>query len=48
LGGKFERGQDFKPFVVSDGQLITGQNPKSSLLAAEKVVEILEPKASVN
>ena len=41
LGGKFEKGQDFKPFVVSDGQLITGQNPKSSFLAAEKVVEIL-------
>jgi putative intracellular protease/amidase len=41
LGGKFEKGQDFKPFVVSDGQLITGQNPKSSILAAEKVVEIL-------
>ena len=36
------RGQDFKPFVVSDGQLITGQNPKSSLLAAEKVVEIFK------
>jgi putative intracellular protease/amidase len=41
LGGKFEKGQDFKPFVVSDGQLITGQNPKSSILAAEKMVEIL-------
>jgi putative intracellular protease/amidase len=41
LGGQFEKGQDFKPFVVSDGQLITGQNPKSSILAAEKVVEIL-------
>lgn len=41
LGGKFEKGQDFKPFIVSDGQLITGQNPKSALPAAEKVVEIL-------
>ena len=41
LGGKFEKGQDFKPFIVSDGQLITGQNPKSVLPAAEKVVEIL-------
>ena len=26
LGSKFERGQDFKQFVVSDGRLITGQN----------------------
>ena len=41
LGGKFEKGQDFEPFIVSDGQLITGQNPKSALPAAEKVVEIL-------
>jgi putative intracellular protease/amidase len=41
LGGNFERGQDFRPFVVSDGQLITGQNPKSALPAAEKVVETL-------
>lgn len=41
LGGKFEKGQNFKPFVISDGQLITGQNPKSALPAAEKVIEIL-------
>jgi putative intracellular protease/amidase len=41
LGGKFEKGQDFKPFVTRDGQLITGQNPKSAVLAAEKVIEIL-------
>jgi putative intracellular protease/amidase len=46
LGGKFERSEDFKPYIVTDGQLITGQNPKSSSLAAEKVVEILSGKAS--
>ena len=34
-------GRDFKPFVISDEQLITGQNPKSALPAAEKVIEIL-------
>jgi putative intracellular protease/amidase len=28
MSGKFENGQDFKPFIVSNGQLITGQNPK--------------------
>ncbi|HKG41796.1 MAG TPA: hypothetical protein VKA98_06635 [Nitrososphaeraceae archaeon] len=42
LGGKFEEGENFKSFVVSDGQLITGQNPPSSFLAAKKVIEILE------
>jgi putative intracellular protease/amidase len=41
LGGKFEVGENFKPFVVSDGQLITGQNPESASLAAKKVIEIL-------
>jgi putative intracellular protease/amidase len=41
LGGKFEEGENFKPFVVSDVQLITGQNPASSFLAAKKVVEML-------
>ena len=42
LGGKFEEGENFKPFVVYDGQLLTGQNPASSFLAAKKVIEILE------
>jgi putative intracellular protease/amidase len=28
--------------VISDGQLITGQNPASAFLAAKKVIEILE------
>ena len=36
LGGKFEKGEDFKPFVVTDGRLITGQNPKSAFLALKK------------
>jgi hypothetical protein len=31
LGGKFEKGHDFKPLIVSDEQLITGQKPKSAL-----------------
>jgi putative intracellular protease/amidase len=41
LGGKFEKTENFKPFVVSDGLIITGQNPASSFLAAKKVVELL-------
>lgn len=41
LGGQFEKTENFKPFVVSDGQIITGQNPASSFLAARKVVEVL-------
>jgi putative intracellular protease/amidase len=41
LGGNFEKNENFKPFVVSDGKIITGQNPASAFLAAKKVIEIL-------
>ena len=41
LGGDFEKTENFKPFIVSDGQIIAGQNPASAFLAAKKVVEIL-------
>lgn len=30
LGGLYEKGPDWAPFVVEDGKLITGQNPASS------------------
>jgi putative intracellular protease/amidase len=30
LGGLYEKGADWAPFVVEDGRLITGQNPASS------------------
>jgi putative intracellular protease/amidase len=42
LGGNFKKTENFKPFIVSDGQIITGQNPASSLLAAKRVVEVLK------
>ena len=34
-GGLYSKGPDLEAYVVSDGYLITGQNPKSSGLAAE-------------
>ena len=34
--------QDFTPFAVSDGRLVTGQNPQSGSAVADKVLEILE------
>ena len=40
-GGRFSKAGDFKPYVVSDGLLITGQNPASSGPAAEVLVERL-------
>ena len=40
-GASFSSGEAWKPFVVVDGNLVTGQNPASSADAARKVVEQL-------
>ena len=37
-GGDYEKGADFEPFVVTDGTLITGQNPASSEEAAKALL----------
>jgi putative intracellular protease/amidase len=41
LGGRFEKVENWKPFVVSDGRLVTGQNPASSGPAAEALLKLL-------
>ena len=38
LGGKYESGPDFQPFAVTDGGLVTGQNPASSGQAAQLAI----------
>jgi len=45
-GGKFARGPDWQPHVVSDGLLITGQNPASSEPAAKALLELLTRRSS--
>ena len=40
-GGAFSRADDWAPYVVSDGLLITGQNPASSAPAADLLVKQL-------
>jgi putative intracellular protease/amidase len=40
-GGIYLRGDDWKPYVTEDGLLITGQNPASSELVAEKLLQYL-------
>ncbi len=40
-GAKFKKKRAFKKHVVVDGQFITGQNPNSAKLVAEKLVEQL-------
>jgi putative intracellular protease/amidase len=43
LGGRFEKAPNWTPFAVRDGQLITGQNPQSSELVAQHVLEAVAP-----
>jgi len=39
LGCKFEKVASWQPYAIRDGQFITGQNPSSSGLAAQLVLE---------
>jgi putative intracellular protease/amidase len=41
-GGIYSKGDDWASYAVEDGLLITGQNPASSELVAEKLLERLE------
>ncbi|QTN18443.1 type 1 glutamine amidotransferase domain-containing protein [Brevundimonas sp. AJA228-03] len=41
-GGLYEKGADFQPFVLTDGKLITGQNPASSQEAAKALLGLLK------
>ncbi len=40
-GGDYQKGDDWASFVVTDGKLVTGQNPASSEEAARKVLALL-------
>ncbi|WP_018477500.1 type 1 glutamine amidotransferase domain-containing protein [Pontibacter roseus] len=41
LGGHYSKTDDWQPYVVTDGLLITGQNPASSEPAAEELLRML-------
>lgn len=43
-GGLYEKGPDFQPFAIRDGQLVTGQNPASSDKVARLVLEAAQNK----
>src|SRR5712664_2023029 len=45
LGGLYEKVENWKPFVVTDGRLVTGQNPASSTAGAEALLKLLSPDA---
>jgi len=46
LGGIFSKAPDWQPYVLTDGQLITGQNPASSGPAAKVLLERLAAHAA--
>src|SRR5580700_9506988 len=47
LGAVFEKRQDWKPFAITDGRLVTGQNPASSTFAAKGLLKLMgRPPAS--
>jgi putative intracellular protease/amidase len=41
-GAHFEKGEDWRPFVTREGLLITGQNPASSVLAVDTLLDYTE------
>jgi putative intracellular protease/amidase len=41
LGGLYEKGPDWGIFVITDGKLVTGQNPASSRAGAEALLKLL-------
>ncbi|MEU0791764.1 type 1 glutamine amidotransferase domain-containing protein [Amycolatopsis sp. NPDC005961] len=42
LGVEFSRGEIWKPYMVEDRNLITGQNPHSAAILADRLMQILE------
>ena len=40
-GAIYSKGDDWSPYVITDGNLITGQNPASSELAAKALLHNL-------
>ncbi|WP_027687765.1 type 1 glutamine amidotransferase domain-containing protein [Rhizobium leguminosarum] len=48
LGGHFEKTVNWESFAITDGRLITGQNPASSTAGAQALVELLRNDRSTN
>src|SRR5580693_5691084 len=46
LGAIFEKVANWQPFSITDGRLITGQNPASSTLAAQALLKLLTASES--
>jgi putative intracellular protease/amidase len=47
IGVEFSRGEIWKPYMVEDRNLVTGQNPDSAAVLAKRMLEILEDRSAV-
>jgi putative intracellular protease/amidase len=46
LGAKFEKVASWHPFSITDGHLVTGQNPASSTAAAQALLKLLASQSA--
>jgi putative intracellular protease/amidase len=46
LGAIFEKRANWQPFAITDGRLVTGQNPASSTVAAQALLKLLGKPAA--
>jgi putative intracellular protease/amidase len=46
VGGLYEKAPDWESFAITDGRLITGQNPASSTAAAQALLKLVAGKAA--
>ncbi|HSZ16226.1 MAG TPA: type 1 glutamine amidotransferase domain-containing protein [Terracidiphilus sp.] len=46
VGGLYEKAPDWQSFAITDGRLITGQNPASSTAAAKALLDLLAERAA--
>lgn len=47
LGGRYEHAPDWQSFAITDGHLVTGQNPASSTASAEAVLALVNARLAV-
>lgn len=41
IGGRYEKAADWESFAITDGRLVTGQNPASSTAAAQALLNVV-------
>jgi putative intracellular protease/amidase len=46
VGGLYEKAPDWQSFAITDGRVVTGQNPASSTAAAQALLKLLARKAA--